>query len=144
MWAAEERIARLAVLPLPPAPIAPEPLTPAELDEVVVYFTFDRPRDGDAGVSRSDLAAATELATAADGAPLSLLGHASVEGPERYNQRLGQRRADFVAAHLRATVPGVVAHPTSAGESAAASVTTDEYVDEEWRKVVVSVETPGG
>ena len=129
LWAAEERIAALALLPLPIVEVVrPEP--------VVVQFAYDRPREGESGVL-GGLDAAIGLARS--GHALHVVGHASVEGSDAYNLALGRRRAHWVAEQLRAAVPGVEVTTTSVGESAAGQADADEYVHEDWRKAVITV-----
>ncbi|MEM6926337.1 MAG: hypothetical protein AAF602_05385, partial [Myxococcota bacterium] len=133
LWLAEERIAALALLPLPVVEIPrPEPLE--------VHFAYDRPRDGDAGVL-GNLDAVVEMARI--GRPLHVVGHASVEGSDAYNVDLGQRRADWVAEQIRAAVPGATVTTESLGEAVAGSVEADEYAHRDWRKVVVRVTGDG-
>jgi len=131
LWAAEERIARLGLLPLPIVQ-RPRP-RPVE-----IHFAYDRPRDGDPGVLGSGLDAALALARGARG-PVHVVGHASVEGSDRYNHALGLRRAEHVAARLRAAIPGLVVTTSSRGEAVAGEVAPDEYAHRDWRKVVVSI-----
>ncbi|MEC7984788.1 MAG: OmpA family protein [Myxococcota bacterium] len=68
---------------------------------------------------------------------ISIVGHASVEGSDEYNESLGERRAHAVAQLLRGL--GVTVEPSvsSMGESEAGQA--EEYRNEDWRKAVVTI-----
>ncbi|MES2642235.1 MAG: DUF4157 domain-containing protein [Myxococcota bacterium] len=147
LWQAEERLARLAALPLPerveepqPDPIEePTAVAPAPIE---IHFAFDRPNTGGgpSGVLDPDkLDAAVALAGQHQGATVAVVGHASVEGTDAYNEALGRRRADLVAGRIRAEADGVTVNVSSVGEAVAAQ-SQGESRDEDWRKVRVTVQ----
>jgi len=109
--------------PPPPVPAAePEPIEPVrpdsaddeamarladaaadmdtpEIADVVVNFAFDSSTLTDDGkAALADVA--TLLANGASGLAIVLQGHADSTGPEPYNQRLGQARAEAVRTYL--------------------------------------------
>ncbi|MCB9745849.1 MAG: DUF4157 domain-containing protein [Alphaproteobacteria bacterium] len=138
LWQAEERLARIGLLPLPPAPEETEEET-VNLDPVSVFFAYDRPRGSDKGmVDSSQLRAAVSLAQRAESRPLTATGHASVEGSPEYNSGLAQRRADAVAESIRGEVSTASVSTASRGEDDAGQ-DQDEYTHERWRRVDVTV-----
>lgn len=149
LWAAEERLARIALEPLPV--VAPEEVDEPEPEQsatpptpVRVHFAFDSPgRSGGGIINKSEVALAVALAQNAANARIHIVGHASIEGSDDYNERLGQRRADAVADEIRSEVPGARVATSSAGESAAGQ-SDSEQRHERWRVAVVSVEGSEG
>jgi hypothetical protein len=76
----------------------------------------------------------------------SVVGHASPEGEESFNQELSQKRAEAVAQVLAATttsdpVVSEIASPLASGEQCASDVTPSEYPW--WRAVDIGIEFSG-
>jgi outer membrane protein OmpA-like peptidoglycan-associated protein len=144
--------------PLPPpgaetaAAIAPEPVAvpaarpiPAALPEsepggqsFLVYFKFD-----EAELDRDDVqsvAAACRYAATLPRAKFVIAGHTDTAGPEAYNDRLGKRRADAVAAAIRndprfREALSVIDY----GETTLAVTTEDEVVEPLNRRVEITI-----
>lgn len=143
LWAAEERLARLATLPLPERPPAEEEegegegtTPPVAPSPVTIHFAFDRPKPGgrDGMTNTGELAAAVDMVNGAAGFQIEVEGHASTEGSDAYNMGLAQRRANLVASQLPGGASNV--RVTALGEAAAGQA-SGEYRHEDWRKVVV-------
>lgn len=91
-----------------------------------VLFAFDSDRLTPAGKAVS-AGAANSIRKDVSGKAVTLVGHTDSKGSMAYNQGLGLRRANAVAAELRAKIPGVNVAVRSAGETepVAANVTAD-------------------
>jgi outer membrane protein OmpA-like peptidoglycan-associated protein len=92
----------VAVAPKPaPEPVAPKPIEPV-VSEVLLHFAFDKSDLSAEARARLDDAMATLKANGQGGVSFALEGHADWTGPEGYNEKLGQARADAVRQHLAA------------------------------------------
>jgi OmpA-OmpF porin, OOP family len=97
-------------LPAPPpaarAPAAaPAPTAPKRCDASVTFqkdetFAFDRYALTAAATARLDQDVMGKLATCANMESVVIEGHADRLGSQQYNQKLSERRADSVKAHL--------------------------------------------
>ncbi|YAL83681.1 OmpA family protein [Dermacoccaceae bacterium W4C1] len=89
-----------------------------------VLFRFDSDQLTAAGKAAVASASKTISADAA-GRTVQIVGHTDSKGSADYNQKLGQRRADAVAAELRRLDPSITVKVSSAGETqpVAANVT---------------------
>ncbi|WP_018157216.1 OmpA family protein [Demetria terragena] len=91
-----------------------------------VLFRFDSAELTPAGRAVIE-SAARSMRTSVKGKPVNLVGHTDSKGSATYNETLGKRRADAVAAELSQDIPGIDLRVRSAGETepVAANVTSD-------------------
>jgi len=97
---AERQVASAPPAVPPPAPLAvqsPAPARPLEPMSASLLFGFDRAELGTAEAAKLDRLLAGLHAKAVR---VEAIGHADRIGPEAYNLRLSQRRADAVKAYL--------------------------------------------
>jgi outer membrane protein OmpA-like peptidoglycan-associated protein len=94
-----------------PTPVPPSPSVPAAAPLPVaheVFFQLDRPRAGEPAselgtltpLGLANLAELRSILAADPTLKAQLVGTASIEGDSEYNYRLGQRRAEWLAAQL--------------------------------------------
>jgi len=92
--------------PPPPAPPQRRPDYCADAGLTTVFFEFDSVEL--LAAAESTLSTVAQQAQACKWTSLAVVGHTDQAGSEQYNLPLSQRRADAVAAALRAKVPASV------------------------------------
>ena len=134
------------VRPLPVAPPAPEPPPPPPPEppaDLVVLFDFDAADINADDASRLATYSANVSDYAAEAGEdvrwlIVVEGHADDRGPQAYNQRLGQRRADAVRARLEAEgIDPERIETISYGETRPATPGTDNAAHAKNRRAVV-------
>lgn len=123
--------------PPPPAPPAPPPAAPIETPgPFVVFFDWDRSNITSEAAAILDNAARSYAVTGE--ASIMLAGHADRSGPDRYNVRLSQRRADAVKAYLGGRgVPTTAITTEALGESRPLVQTADGVREAQNRRVEI-------
>ncbi len=124
---------------MPPVTAGNAPLTPlpAEDAKYLVFFDFDKSNIDDSGMSVVDSIAA-EVARQNLSA-VNIVGHADKSGSEKYNQRLGMKRANAVREALQARgVNARLMQVESRGESAPMVPTPDGVREPANRRVEVT------
>lgn len=124
----------------PPAqtPVAPPPAqaTPARPNVYIVFFAFDRADITPVAAQEIDRAIANFRATGSTS--IKLEGHADRAGSDRYNLALSKRRADAVAAYLRAKgVDRIAVNEEWFGETRPRVQTADGVRNDENRRVEI-------
>ena len=126
--------------PEPPPPPPPPPEPPADL---IVLFEFDEADIGAddgrrlASYSRDVRSYAAKVDADVDWL-IVVEGHADERGPEQYNQRLGQRRADAVRAQLEGLgIDAARIQTISYGETRPAAAGADDAARAQNRRAVV-------
>lgn len=131
------RIPRAAPPPPPPPPVPARPDFCRDSGLVTVFFEFDsielRPD------ATSNLETVAQQATTCGWKALSVVGHTDQAGSDQYNLGLSQKRAEVVAAALRAKTPAATAINVDAkGESNPRVPLADGTRSPENRRVEIS------
>jgi len=86
--------------PVPAAAPAPKPPVEPVVSEVILHFEFNKSDLTAEARARLDDAVATLKASGQGDMSFALEGHADWTGPEAYNDKLGEARAETVRRHL--------------------------------------------
>ena len=127
--------------PPPPPPVAEAPLPPqcTVTMPIVIYFGWNvdvPPPEANAVIGQT-----AQSMSACGWHSLSVAGHADRSGPDRYNLRLSQRRANNVVAKLTAAgVPGASITTQAFGESKPAVQTADGVREPLNRRVEITAQ----